>query len=309
MNRKGSKGKVLIVDDIPTNIKILGEALRTDYEISVAISGEKALEISMSDNQPDLILLDIVMPHMDGYEVCRRLKENAQTMNIPIIFITAKDDVSDETKGLELGAVDYITKPFNLPIIRARLRTHLSLKRKTDMLESLVSLDGLTDMPNRRRFDEFLEQEWKRSKRSLVPISLIMADVDFFKNYNDSLGHTAGDECLKKVSSLLLSSIHRPSDLAARYGGEEFAVILPETDLSSAVAVAERIRIDLKEKKIPHADSAVSDFVTFSIGVASAIPEENESPISLIDLADKALYDAKHNGRDRVETANESKTF
>ena len=298
-----SKQKILIVDDMPINIQILGEALKSEYQIKVATRGEKALEIASSDDPPDLILLDIMMPEMDGFEVCRRLKnDHRMKKKIPVIFITVKDEVEDETKGLSIGAVDYITKPFKMPIVKARIKTQLALKKKTDMLEKLVLLDGLTNIPNRRRFDEVLSKEWRRAIRNARhPISLIMMDIDFFKNYNDYYGHSAGDDCLKKVAGLLENLIARPADLVARYGGEEFVALLPETDIDGACHLARKIQESIDIISIPHERSLIVDHITLSLGVACAIPPVNLNQVVLIESADKMLYEAKSEGRNNLK--------
>ena len=202
MNDGFKKQTVLIVDDAPANIKILGEVFKGSYKVRIATTGPKGLDIAMSPNPPDLILLDIVMPDMDGYEVCRRLKASKRTQNIPVIFITGKSEEADETMGLELGAVDYITKPFSLPIVKARVKTHMELKRHRDILENLSALDGLTGIPNRRRFDEFFEREWLRALREPALLSMIIIDIDFFKAFNDNYGHQAGDEVLCRKSNV-----------------------------------------------------------------------------------------------------------
>ncbi len=296
-----AKEKILIVDDMPANISILAEALKCDYDIIIATHGEKAVKLATSKNPPDLILLDIMIPGMDGYEICKKLKSNNETKNIPIIFITSKVEVEDETKGLGMGAVDYITKPFHLPIVKARVKTHLKLKRKTDMLESLAALDGLTDIPNRRRFDEFSEQGWEHSEKFGQPISLILMDIDYFKEYNDCYGHAVGDECLKKVATSLVNSLRCESDFVARYGGEEFVAVLLDADVSTGVAVAERLRHGVKSLNISHASSKVANHVTLSLGVASMTPMSGLSCQVLINAADSALYAAKTRGRDQVQ--------
>ncbi|MBW2303985.1 MAG: PleD family two-component system response regulator [Deltaproteobacteria bacterium] len=295
------KQTILIVDDAPANIKVLGEALRDEYKVRMAVSGSKGLEIATSSNPPDLILLDIVMPDLDGYEVCRRLKAMKSTQNIPIIFITGKTEEEDETKGLELGAVDYITKPFSLPIVKARVRTHMELKRHRDLLENLSTLDGLTGIPNRRRFDEFLEREWSRALREPELLSLVLMDIDFFKAFNDTYGHGAGDDCLRKVAKTLSVQAKRPMDFVARYGGEEFVCVLPGTDLDGAIQVAENMRRKIESLNIPHSRSAVADRVTISLGVATTIPSKRLRPQDLVEGADKALYKVKNGGRNRVE--------
>ncbi|MBF0224454.1 MAG: PleD family two-component system response regulator [Desulfobacterales bacterium] len=292
--------KILIVDDTPMNIHVLINALKDDYQIMVAKNGEKALKIAVA-NTPDLILLDVMMPDIDGFEVCRRLKSNEKTKKIPVIFVTAMIDSVDEAKGLNLGAIDYITKPVHLPVAKARINNHIRLKRNTDMLEELVSIDGLLGIPNRRKFDEAITMEWIRAKRSSLPLSLILMDIDFFKQYNDHYGHAVGDECLKKVAHTINETIRRPMDLAARYGGEEFVAMLPETSLEGALYIAKKIRSNIEILNISHEYSNVSDHVTISLGVSSIIPDENQTHIVLIEQADAALYKAKEEGRNSLK--------
>jgi diguanylate cyclase (GGDEF)-like protein len=293
------QAKILIIDDSPADIHTLGGILGKDYQLFFATNGADGLDIVMRE-RPDLILLDVVMPDMDGYAVCDRLKADRLLRDIPVIFVTALTDVSEETKGLEAGAVDYLTKPVSAPIVKARVRTHLELKRHQDLLRQLACLDGLTCVANRRRFDELLEQEWRRSLRTGQPLSLILADVDDFKAYNDHYGHLAGDECLRLVASTLAAAIKRPMDLLARYGGEEFACLLPETDLAGALVVAQRLVTVVAELRIPHADSGVAAWITISAGVASLIPDEEPSAIELVRVADTCLYRAKKEGRNRI---------
>ncbi|MFO7599298.1 MAG: diguanylate cyclase [Candidatus Desulfacyla sp.] len=303
MSTETRKNQILMVDDSPVNVRILVDALQSDYELSVATNGPDALEIAGSRPPPDLILLDIMMPGMDGYEVCRLLKEDDATRDIPIMFVTGKNEDQDETKGLELGAVDYITKPFSIPIVKARIRTHLELKSKRDLLQRLSMTDGLTGIANRRRFDEVLMYEWKRGQRTQRGLSLIMIDIDFFKAFNDHYGHLQGDDCLKMVAETLSRLSMRFTDCLARYGGEEFALILTETPHGGAASLAEKMRTAVEARHIPHAGSPVSDWVTVSVGAASVIPSNDASPLSLIQCADKMLYAAKAGGRNRVEVS------
>lgn len=300
MQTEATKPLILIVDDTSTNIQVLAEALRDDYRVRVAGSGKMAFEIIAKLGAPDLILLDVMMPEMDGYEVCRRLKQAPETRNVPVIFITAKNEAIDEEHGLKLGAVDYIAKPFHLPIVVARVRNHINLKKKTDLLELQVMLDGLTEIHNRRRFDKALEIEWKRALRAGTLLSIVMADIDYFKLYNDNYGHGAGDICLKKVAATLASATKRPSDLVARYGGEEFVIILPETDAKGADVIAERFRSQVECLLIPHEYSLVSGHVTVSVGVACTTPNEGMTPADILAMADRKMYEAKESGRNRV---------
>ena len=294
---------VLIVDDAPSNLAILTETLRAEFDVRIASSGIQALRL-VDESPPDLILLDIVMPDMDGYEVCRRLKARAATRNIPIIFLTAKGDVSDETMGLALGAVDYIVKPVSVPIVQARVRTHVELKRRGDLLETLSMRDGLTGIANRRRFDDCLGRAWRQSMRSATPLALIMADIDCFKAYNDTYGHMAGDECLKAVARTLTGALKRPGDLAARFGGEEFVMVLEDTDIGGALHLAETMRAAVEALGLEHAGSSVpqssTKVLTITLGAASTVPTPAFTPEALLCLADRKLYEAKQAGRNRV---------
>ncbi len=292
----GARPQILIVDDERINITLLNALLKTDYKIMVATNGEQALKAATS-SKPDLILLDIMMPGMDGYEVCRQLKATAATSSIPIIFITAMVNVENETMGFALGAVDYISKPFNSAVVKARVGVHVQLKRKSDLLEKLVSIDALTEIPNRRAFDQKREQEWARCLRAGLPLSFVMADIDLFKQFNDNYGHGAGDECLVRVARAFNGCIQRPGDFVARYGGEEFSAILADTDAEGAMRIAERFHAAVAALQIPHAFSAAAPHVTISIGIATAIPLADLMPEMLSEAADRMLYTAKDAGR------------
>lgn len=297
-----NKQLVLIVDDSATNIQLLGNVLRDlDINLVFAQSGAEALDFAMQ-RQPDLILLDIMMPQMDGYETCRRLKEEPQTNHIPIIFVSAMGEPEDEKKGFDLGGVDYIVKPFKREIIRARVRTQLQLKRKLDLLESLASIDGLTEIPNRRSLDATLDTELKRHQRFGEPLSVGMLDIDHFKPFNDNYGHAQGDECLRQVAGTIEQQLQRPGDFVARYGGEEFAFILPATDIEGARKIAETIRLAVADLQLSHAFSPIADHLTISIGVATCCPHCPLSAPELLAQADNVLYEAKESGRNRVST-------
>lgn len=299
------KATLLVVDDMPANIQMLATALMEDYEILVATSGNDALEL-IGDRLPDLILLDVVMPGMSGHEVCRRLKAEPRTQGVPVIFITGQNEEADELEGLELGAVDYITKPFSLPIVQARVHTHLELKRCRDLLESLSYLDGLTGIPNRRRFTEHLEFVWNQAQRQRTPVTAVLMDVDHFKAFNDHYGHQAGDECLTRVAQAVAATERRTSSLVARYGGEEFVCIVPRMDLQGAIVLAEHLRSSVVALALPHAHSSAASHVSISLGVASRIPGVGESWNTLLEKADEALYQAKKAGRNRACCAEEA---
>lgn len=291
---------LLIVDDEPGNIEILIALLHLEFHIRVVNSGEKALDIIHSSDPPDLVLLDICMPGIDGYEVCRIMKADPQTCRIPVIFITASVSEADEIKGFEAGAVDYVTKPFSPVIVRARVHTHAELKKHRDYLEHQSLRDGLTQIPNRRRFDEYLASTWDYACRASADISLIMLDIDDFKKFNDQYGHHEGDECLIKVAQRLERTLRRKIDLAARYGGEEFACILPFTEKSGGFKMAEQLRSGVCELQIPHSSSSAGPFVTVSAGLACVRASRDLCPGKLITGADQALYEAKARGRNRV---------
>ena len=302
------KQRILLVDDSKLNNEIMKDILGNDYDILISTSGEEALVLAAAESV-DLILLDVEMPEMNGYEVCRRLKEDSHTQNIPVIFVSAANDVQHETEGLEIGAIDYIIKPSNPAIIKARVKNHLELKKYRDILERISLIDGLTGIANRRNFDQTLEKEWRRALRKGDILSLAVVDIDFFKKYNDYYGHLEGDKCLQDVSSILKESLYRAADLVARYGGEEFVVLLPSTTNVEALVVLERIRSNVEELRIPHKMSEVAEHVTVSIGLASAWPGADKTSSDLIRQADTALYQAKNSGRNRICCASDNEDF
>ncbi|MDM8529705.1 diguanylate cyclase [Anaerolineales bacterium HSG25] len=441
---------ILIVDDTPANLRLLIGMLRNaGYKVRPANNGERAF-LAIKEYLPDLILLDIMMPGMDGYEVCKRLKADEQTRDIPVIFISALNETVDKVKGFSIGGVDFITKPFQVEEVLARIEMHLTLQRvqqqlksqnvqlqteiirrkqlelalskskeklecfmdsatdyffhfdqnlnlidinqialqllgldkkealgkqltelspyvqpaeryeqyqevirtgksfsvddrvifsqhkemyqsikafkvgdglgiiATDitereivkqtleeankMLQSLASLDGLTQIPNRRRFDEHLRHAWQECLYTQQSLVLILADVDYFKYYNDNYGHLAGDIVLKQVAMAIEQAVRRTQDLAARYGGEEFAVILPNTDIKGGLSLAEQIQQEIEQLNISHDFSEVDQYITLSMGVAMFVPDEQLTIEDLIKSADKALYAAKEAGRNRIVT-------
>ena len=280
--------------------------------------GEKCIE-QFKLERPDLILLDIIMPGMDGFEVARRIRQLEQAGEwTPIIFLTARTSDEDLERGIAVGGDDYLIKPVSETVLAAKVRAMqriaqmryslLVLTRKLDEanqeLTRLSSLDGLTSIANRRQFDETLLREWRRASRQGKPLALLLSDVDRFKQFNDGYGHQVGDECLKAVARTFAAALRRPADLVARYGGEEFAVILPDTDITGALQVAEGMRSAVENLRITHRYSQDGGVVTVSIGVASVIPGRSEGrPADLLKAADDALYQAKERGRNRIAAA------
>ncbi|MFD0666130.1 diguanylate cyclase [Ramlibacter sp. MAHUQ-53] len=291
--------RLLVVDDQAIHIQVLHQLFAHECRVFVATSGARALEICQED-PPDLVLLDVVMPGLDGFEVCRRLKANPVTWDVPVIFLTASSNPDEETLGLELGAVDFISKPINPAVVRARVRTQLTLKRQTDSIRQLAFLDGLTGVCNRRQFDQQLPIELARAQRSRQPLLLAMVDIDHFKPFNDRYGHQAGDDCLRAVSQCLKAGFRRPADLFARYGGEEFVCVLPETPFDPGLALLREQEQRVRALAIPNAGSVVAGCVTVSIGVAGWEPGDPPDPARLLRRADEALYEAKRAGRGRV---------
>jgi len=289
---KPNKFNILVVDDNRADLDVLCGILQAEYQVSIAKSGPVALELAARD-KPDIILMDIILPGKNGFEVLSALKESEETLAIPVICITSLDSIEDEEKGLTLGAVDYIMKPFHKSIVKARINTHLRIAEQMRMIERLHAFDTLTELPNKRSFDKQMKMEWVRAAREHTPISMLVIDADRFKTINDKYGHQRGDEVLKELAVTIKSAIKRPADYFARWGGEEFTALLPNTELDGAMALAEEIRAKVE------AESSV----TVSIGVATVMPSAENSIDSLFSQADKAMYYAKQSGRNQVQAS------
>jgi diguanylate cyclase (GGDEF)-like protein len=296
-------GRILVVDDAMENVQILNGALENEHEVLFALSGDKALEIARTQH-PDLILLDAMMPGKDGYAVCKELRGAAETRDIPVIFITALKTPEDETRALAAGAADFITKPVNAAVVRARVRTQLTVKRQADALRALTLTDGLTGVANRRAFDERLDAEWRRCGRAGAPMALLLIDIDHFKQYNDYYGHQAGDTSLKQAADAMRRSAGRPQDLVARYGGEEFAILLPQVSAQGAERVALKLLKELEALAIPH-EAAPRGWLTVSMGISACVPRDDGSPAQLVQSADALLYEAKAGGRNQYKVVPE----
>ena len=292
------KSSILVVDDENSNIMALTHILNPEYTVYAAKSGQNAIKAA-EKYLPDVILLDILMPEMDGYAVISALKSSEKTQSIPVIFITGLNSSEDEEKGLALGAADYIAKPFSPAIVKLRIRNQIKMLDQLYTIEQLSMIDQLTDLPNRRNFDIRLNHEWDRALRERKPVGILVIDVDRFKNYNDVHGHQQGDAALQAVAKAFKQILKRPGDFAARWGGEEFVVLLPNTDLYGAIDVAEQIRRHIEDMEIPCADGSKTK-ITISIGVNTEVPVRNSSYDCFISNADKALYQAKETGRNKI---------
>jgi len=305
--------KILIADDSLLNQEMLRVILSSDneenlkmgrlqYVLDFAKSGPEAL-VKVIDFRPDLILLDIIMPGLSGFEVLEKLQTDEFARSVPVIIITGLSEEGYEEKGLECGAVDYITKPFRKAVVLARIKTQQKIVEQMRLIESYSLVDALTGISNRRNFDIRIEEQWGYARRKKLPVSVLMMDIDHFKNYNDTYGHQQGDETLKVVANAITNALMRSSDTAYRWGGEEFIALLVDTNLENAMVVAERIRKAVETASVQNLNGGDPLNVTISLGVASAIPgEKNEIP-GMIKQADMALYTAKESGRNRVCSA------
>jgi two-component system cell cycle response regulator len=290
--------KILLIDDSRLIAHVAKTILtKLGHEVILAQDGMAGLEAAKSE-QPDIILLDLIMPVMDGFQVCQQLKEEGGTKEIPVIMLTSKAEAADKVKGLEMGALDYVTKPFDEGELVARVNTQLKLKELREALQELANRDGLTGLYNHRYFHEQLSKDLLRARRYDESLSCVLLDIDHFKKFNDTHGHQTGDVVLSTLGQVIKDSI-RDSDFAARYGGEEFALVLYHTDGPGAYDVAERLRQMVEDCEVHDKGNVLH--VTISVGVATFPHEAIDDSKELIECADKALYTAKENGRNRVE--------
>lgn len=304
------KTLILVVDDNPQNLKVLGNILKdnTSHGLAFAMNGYEALDF-VSKEKPDMVLLDIMMPDMDGYEVCQKLRSNPETAEIPVIFITAKTETEDVVKGFKAGGVDYVTKPFHEAELLMRIQTHMELKLSRDLLkeknrelseayekiERLALTDSLTGLANRRNIMNLMAVEVSRCGRNGSSFSLIMADIDFFKKVNDTYGHDTGDYVLRTVADIMTVNL-RQQDVISRWGGEEFLIMLPYTDMKHAVAVAEKLRETIKNTDFVYAGEKFNLTMTFGVSMF----DKNLGLEKAIKRADDALYLGKQTGRNKV---------
>lgn len=304
--------RILLIDDDLVVRARVSESLEQDgFEAILAKDGNEGI-MAYLKYRPDLILVDAVMPILDGFEFCEQIKQLGDRLT-PILMITSLDDNESVDRAFSAGATDYITKPINLSILRQRIKNLIrqsqliknqlnELQQANQNLKLLANLDSLTQLSNRRGFDDYIQKEWERMQRIKAPLSLIMCDVDFFKSYNDRYLHPNGDKCLIKVAMAMRNTVRRSGDLVARYGGEEFAIVLPNTNALGAASVAENVRTAIKNLQIAHEASSVCPYVTISVGVSTIIPNQSNDFQALIHAADRALYQSKSQGRDRVST-------
>ena len=327
-----AEGRILIVDDDPGAARVLAHVLKDVARIQLTTNADEALGLVRSGN-PDVVLLDIEMPGTDGFTVCEQIKQHPDTQDVVVLFVTNHAEEDIETRALNAGAMDFIHKPVQRDIVRARVSNYLAMKQQADALRRLTNVDSLTGVANRRALDAALRLECARADRSKEPLAVLMCDVDHFKRYNDHYGHAAGDACLQRVATLLAAHARRPGDFVARYGGEEFTLVLPGCSRDEARGVGEAILAQMAAVRLPHAASPTADYVTLSIGVSvgesvgesvgmsvtpSPLPpassgdvvplrpdalDDRDASARLLARADAALYVAKHRGRNCVRVA------
>lgn len=298
---------LLVVDDDRVTRMMLSLTLKQHgYDVQEADSGSRCLEIAMS-REVDIVLLDAMLPDITGFQCCSMLHAHLQDRCPPILMVTGLEDETSVNLAFDVKAIDYVTKPINFAVLRHRIQRVLHERQLMQELEAanrklrqMAQTDSLTQLANRGYFEQVLHLEWERLSRDQKPMGILLCDLDYFKQYNDTYGHLEGDRCLKDIAVILQTAVLRPSDLVARYGGEEFVVLLPQTSEPGIEVVAARIRYRLAKQAIPHKGSEVAQIVTCSLGGVLAIPQQDMSPDRLIAEADKALYEAKAKGRDQL---------
>ncbi len=295
--------KILIIDDSPVQANFLSSILTTDYEVTVVNTPREGLEKARTVDY-SLILLDVIMPGMDGFQLLKMLQEEVVLRHTPVILITSLNDIQHEEQGLTLGAVDYITKPFHPAIVQARVNTHIKLYRYRTQIEREATVDQLTGVPNRRRYDAVSGKRWQDAIRLGAPISICMFDIDKFKVYNDTFGHPAGDKVIKAVAETAASKLRRGTDFFARYGGEEFVALILGGGSENDFAYLKKVRQAVEDLQIPH-NPEVSQWVTISIGGITVLPKVGSTYDMYLKMADAMLYDAKRFGRNQVVWTNE----
>jgi diguanylate cyclase (GGDEF)-like protein len=293
-----SKQRILVIDDEKINLKIISDMLSGDVHVMLAKSGEQGIRKAI-EYQPDLILLDVVMPDLDGFETMNRLRHDARTSAIPVIFITALDDASHEEKALLMGASDYIQKPLHTNIVQARVRLHLQLVKQRKMLEELANIDPLTALANRRKYQEVIVQEWQAAIHNHDCISLLVIDIDNFKQYNDCYGHATGDSVLKQVASVLANQV-LDKGLVARYGGEEFVILLPSYSQDESIEIARVCMQNVESLNLLYSHEEFTGKVTVSVGGATARPNASCKIDDFFDMADEMLGLAKKSGKNKI---------
>lgn len=289
---------ILVIDDSPAQAAYLKSILCSDYEVTTCQKGEEGLNLA-KEGSFSLIFLDIIMPGMDGFTLLGKLQESLATKYIPVILISGLSDVQHEERGLTLGAVDYITKPFSPIIIKARANTHIKLFHYQMHFMQQAMVDQLTGIANRRRYKEYSLAKWREAGRLKLPFSVCIFDIDKFKLYNDTYGHPAGDKVIAAVAKTASSYLQRATDFLARYGGEEFVAIVVGMEAEEAFAYFRKVRQAVEDLHMPH-NSPVSPWVTISIGGVTLIPEGEDTYDTYLKIADNMLYEAKENGRNQV---------
>ena len=295
--------KILIIDDSPVQANFLSSILTEDYEVSVVNTAEEGLEQAKIGDY-SLILLDVIMPGIDGFQLLKMLQEEVVLRRTPVILITSLNDIQHEEQGLTLGGEDYITKPFHPGIVRARVNTHVKLFQYWTQIEREATVDQLTGVPNRRRYDAVSSKRWQDAIRLGAPISICMFDIDNFKIYNDTFGHPAGDKVIKAVAETAASKLRRGTDFFARYGGEEFVALILGGGSENDFAYLKKVRQAVEDLQIPH-NPEVSQWVTISIGGITVLPKVGSTYDMYLKMADAMLYDAKRFGRNQVVWTNE----